>query len=608
MQFALGLALIAQALAPQQPAVHTGATGRAVLGPTWYYKADPGNVGLARGWSAQPFAGKGIHVPYVPNAWPVTGLKGRRSFNGSVGWYRTTFTVPKGGAYAIRFESVNHRAAVWLDGKLIGKHRGVYMPFEVRPAVAAGRRHLLVVRVDWRNPVPGMKREGWHRGWFNYGGINREVTIRRLQKSEIEAPIVRTTLGAGVAHVSVRLRVQNRGGTRSIAPQGTLAREGAPALAIQFPARNVKGGGRAEFSGSIDVPDPALWSPTSPSLYAMQLGVPGEGGWQGRVGLRQLTVRRHHPYLNGKPLYLYGASIHEDARGRGDALLPADMDRLVGRLQTIGANATRAQHPLNPALLERLDAAGILVWQEIGPWDSPGNWLETTKALQREGLQRVRESVEQLQTHPSVLAWNLGNEVGAAGHPGQGWFVDTAAKWIKANDPGRLTALDVWGILLPKRSSRMYWHIDAIGTTSYFGWYEEPFAKPDRVRRLIAGRISYLRKIFPGKVIVAAEFGAEGNRLNKPGAHGGLGYQASLLRLTIDAYARLPDSSGSLVWNLQDFGVNPQFGGGSILRKVPGIKLVPGLNQKGLFDSMGAPKPAVKAVAAAFKRARATHG
>jgi hypothetical protein len=62
------------------------------------------------------------------------------------------------------------------------------------------------------------------------------------------------------------------------------------------------------------------------------------------------------------------------------------------------------------------------------------------------------------------------------------------------------------------------------------------------------------------------------------------------------------------VWNLQDFGVNPQFGGGSILGKVKGIKLVPGLNQKGLFDSMGTPKPAVKSVAAAFKRARAARG
>jgi hypothetical protein len=404
------------------------------------------------------------------------------------------------------------------------------------------------------------------------------------------------------------VRVQNRGRTRAIAPQGTLARPGAAPIAVQFPEQTVQAGGRAVFAAAVDVPDPALWSPPSPSLYDLRLFVQGEGGWQGRVGLRQLTVVSHHPYLNGKPLYLYGASIHEDARGRGDGLQPSDMDRLVGRLKAIGANATRAQHPLNPALLERLDAAGILVWQEVGPWDSPGNWLEKTRGQQQEGLSRVRQSFEQLQTHPSIFGWNLGNEVGGAGHPGQGWFIDTAARWLKANDPGRLTALDVWGILLPKRASSMYQHIDAIGTTSYFGWYEEPYAKPARVRGLIAGRVAYLRRLFPGKIIVAAEFGAEGNRLNKSSAHGGLGYQAYLLRLTIDAYVKVPDASGSIVWNLQDFGVNPQFGGGSILRKVKGIKLVPGLNQKGLFDSMGAPKPAVKSVAAAFKRARSARG
>jgi beta-galactosidase/beta-glucuronidase len=590
------------------PAIFTGAGGRVALGPTWHYKADPGNVGLARGWRAQRFPGKSVRVPYVPNAWPVAGNAGRRNFNGSVGWYRTTVTVPKGGVYAIRFESINHRAAVWLDGKLIGEHKGVYMPFELRPTLAAGHTYLLVVRADWRNPVPGMKREGWHRGWFNYGGINREVTIRRLQGSEIEAPVIQTKLTPGVAHISLRVRVQNRGRTRTIAPQGTLARPGAAPLPVQFPAQTVQAGGRAVFAVAVDVPDPALWSPLSPSLYDLRLFVQGEGGWQGRVGLRQLTVRNHHPYLNGTALYLYGASIHEDARGRGDGLRPSDMDRLIGRLKAIGANATRAQHPLNPALLERLDAAGILVWQEVGPWDSPGNWLEKTRGLQREGLGRVHQSVEQLQTHPSIFAWNLGNEVGGAGHPGQGWFVDTAARWLKANDPGRLTALDVWGILLPKRASSMYQHIDALGTTSYFGWYEEPYAKPARVRGLIAGRVAYLRRLFPGKIIVAAEFGAEGNRLNESGAHGGLGYQAYLLQLTIDAYVKVPDASGSIVWNLQDFGVNPQFGGGSILRKVKGIKLVPGLNQKGLFDSMGAAKPAVKSVAAAFKRAGAARG
>lgn len=585
------------------PTIHTGATGRSAL-ESWHYKPDPRNVGLARGWQRQLFAGRRVEVPHVPNAWPVTGAAGRRNFNGGVGWYRTTLEAPATGAYAIRFESVNHRASVWVDGKLVGKHKGVYMPFEVRPTLAAGR-HSLVVRADWRNPVSGMKREGWHRGWFNYGGINREVSVRRLQLSEVEAPSVQTRLsGDGAANVDLAVRIHNRGATRRIAPAGLLG----PDLFVQFTPRTVKAGARAAFKTTVAVRSPRLWSPASPNLYDLRLGVPGEGGWQGRVGLRELSMRGHDPYLNGQRVFLYGASIHEDVRGHGDGLTAADMDALVGRLKSLGANATRAQHPLNPALLERLDAAGVLVWQEIGPWDSPGNWLEKTRRLQREGHARIRQSFEQLQTHPSIFAWNLGNEVGGNGHPGQGAFIDRAAKWLKTRDPGRFTALDVWGVLLPKKTSRMYARIDAIGTTSYFGWYEEPFASRKRVRALIAGRVKYLRKVFPKKMIVATEFGAEGNRLNPTNRHGGLAYQAALLRLTIDAYVKLPDSSGAMVWNLQDFGVNPRFGGGSILRLVRGIKLLRGLNQKGVFDSNGRPKPAAQAVRQAFARAQAARG
>jgi hypothetical protein len=56
------------------------------------------------------------------------------------------------------------------------------------------------------------------------------------------------------------------------------------------------------------------------------------------------------------------------------------MDRLVARVRRLHANAVRAQHPLSPPLLERLDAAGILVWQGIGPVDHPGEWVATTPA------------------------------------------------------------------------------------------------------------------------------------------------------------------------------------------------------------------------------------
>src|SRR5207237_1146347 len=79
---------------------------------TWGYRVDPGARGLARGWRRGHFRTRRVHVPYVPNAWPVTGARGARNYEGSVGWFVRRFRVPRSGRYAIRFESVHHRARV----------------------------------------------------------------------------------------------------------------------------------------------------------------------------------------------------------------------------------------------------------------------------------------------------------------------------------------------------------------------------------------------------------------------------------------------------------------------------------------------------------------
>jgi hypothetical protein len=54
------------------------------------------------------------------------------------------------------------------------------------------------------------------------------------------------------------------------------------------------------------------------------------------------------------------------------------------------------------------------------------------------------------------------------------------------------------------------------------------------------------------------------------------------------------------VWNLRDFAVAPTFSGGRINRYAPGISLVKGIDQKGLFGYDDAAKPAVGVVARAF--------
>ena len=539
---------------------------------------------------------RSVEVPYVVNATGFTGRHGLVTYRGRVAWFRKRFTVPSDGAYVIRFESVHHKATVWVDGRLLRRHTGAYLPFEVRANLKGNRTHTLLVRADYRDPT-AMKHAGWHRSWFNFGGINRPVTMRTADPSDIVSPGIRTRLAKdGSALVDVSMRIRNRSATRTITATGSLG-----GTSLDFPPVAVPAGHERIVRTQVRVTDPALWGPGHPNLYELTLEVPGEAVWFGRVGLREIRMAGAALLLNGRRLILHGASIQEDAPGHGDALTGADMDRIVARLRRIHANATRAQHPLSPDLLNRLDAAGILVWQGIGPVDSPGNWEEDTPRKRAVARRRVRVSVDQLRTHPSILAWNLANEAGGQGHPGgQAAFVDRMARELHRTDPGRLVALDIWGTHMPHAPGRMYRHIDVLGLTNYTGWYDHTYASQALIANIIRSNVASLRRVFPTRAIVISEFGAEGNGRNPRWRPGGYGFQARLLATHLRTYASIPSLSGELVWTLNDFAVSPLFFGGSINSIVPGIRLVRGLNQKGLFTYDGRPKPAAAVVAKAW--------
>ena len=568
------------------PAAKTGAVGRVALDGRWGVALDPsGTKDLSKG----TFTGRSVKLPFVPNANRITGKAGARSFAGSVASYRTTLKVPETGRYAIRFESVNHKADVYVDGRRIGGHTGVYLPFEVRPQLTAGKRHTLVVRADWRDPA-AMKAAGWHRAWFNFGGINREVTIRPVRGPEVASASIATQVSGSTAEVTVGAVL--RGGRGKVT--GTL-RRGKTSIPLRFRGS----------TATATVQRAALWSPQSPRLYDLELRVGGRPSWRGRVGLREIERNGNRMLLNGRELRLRGASLHEDVRGRGDGLRPSDEQALVDELKDLGSNATRAQHPLAPSLMEKLDAAGILLWMGVGPVDAPGAWTSRGPKLVRQARERVRASVAQLQTHPSLLAWNLANEVAGQGHPaGQAPYIASMAKELKAKDPSHLVAVDVWGSHPPKWAGPMYADIDAVGWTNYLGWYEQPYARAEQLEQLIRTKLTAFQRVFPDKILAVTEFGAEGSSRNPTDKPGGYAFQARLLETHIKTYATSPGVSGMLVWNLRDFAVAPSFGGGSITEVVDDIKLVPGLNEKGLRRYGGEPKPAAATVKRAFASVR----
>jgi hypothetical protein len=608
------VALAASAVAAEAPRGQTivgeGPGGRTAL-TRWTLRRDPGNRGLARGWQRGGFGGATVSVPNVVQPLPYSGPAAQAGYEGSVAWYRTTFDAATAGVYALRFESANFQARVWVDGHTLGSHRGSYLPFEPRARLAAGR-HTLVVRVDWRDPA-AQSRIGFHRTWFNWGGLDGEVSVRAIGASELSNPTIQTTLtpatgndtgsaSAQAATVQVSVEVRNNGASgRPILPAGSLVHD-AQTIPLSFPEQHLAHGQATTVSTSVSIPEPALWSPASPSLYQLTLAVGPESSYSARVGLRQIAWHGGRVYLNGQRLQVHGASIQEDALGHGDALTPGDENAIVSELRAIGANAVRAQHPLDPALLERLDAAGILVWQGIGPVEGAGNWYSNTPALLAEAESQARTAAIADQLHPSILAWNLVDEVAENGRDGaEVSYVQSLRSWLHAHDPTRLVAVDVWGDHPPAHPGALYRGVDAIAETDYSGWYDNPHNPPAAVSAEISRRLSAMQRTFAGRVLVISEFGAESNGLNPAGSPGSYSFQASLLARHIRAYAADPELSGMFVYLLRDYPLVPTFEGGSIHGVLPRLRLIEGLNQKGLFTYGGRPKPAVGGVARLYR-------
>ena len=570
----------------------------------WTRALDPGNRGLARGWQRGAFGGAGVSVPNAVDPNQYKGAAGVRNYDGSIAWYRASFPAAAAGLYALSFNSANFKASVWVDGHAAATHLGAYLPFEARVQLAAGT-HTVVVRVDWRDPKV-QARAGFHRTWFNWGGLNGPVSVSAVGASELFQAFLQTTLSpsgaaAGAASVRVSVNVRNDGPARMIAPEGTLAR-GGQTVAFAFPATMLQAEQAARVSTAVTVEDPALWSPAHPQLYQLTLRVGQESVISARVGLRELTWHEGRLYLNGRRLRLHGASLQEDALGHGDALTGSDEDTFVRELRAIGANAVRSQHPLDPGLLERLDAAGMLVWQGIGPVEGAGNWYSTTPARLRRAVEQARTAATAAALHPSIIAWNLLDEVAGNGRDGaEVSYVRSLARWLHASDPGRLVAVDVWGDHPPKRAGGLYAEVDAVAETDYTGWYDSPLAAPAQQAAMMRARLAAMRTTFPGRVLVISEFGAEANTLNARGGPGSYAFQSALLARHIDVYRSEPQLSGMLIWDLRDYPLNPVFDGGSIHFKLPRLRLIEGLIQKGLFTYAGTPKPAAQTVARLFR-------
>ncbi len=367
-----------------------------------------------------------VTTPHTVKLEPAEA-SGCRNYQG-VAWYRKHFVVPadlKGKQASVYFEAVMGKQEVYLNGKLIKKHFGGYLPFSIsltEQGIQAGDTCLLAVMADNsddKSYPPGKPQ--YALDFAYHGGIYRDVWLIGKSPVAITTAVLENEVaGGGIfvhydkitdkgAFVYVDTEVKNSGKASKRFIVKTVFKD-----AMEKPIKQVSqkvflnAGQRKTIKQKIWVRNPKLWSPDSPYLYRIESWVrQGKKALDGgitRIGIRKAEFKGKEGFwLNGKPFgQLIGANRHQDFAYVGNALPNSQQWRDVKRLRDAGCRIIRVAHyPQDPSFMDACDELGIFVIVATPGWQYWNKNPEFAKLVH----QNTRMMIRRDRNHPSVLMW-----------------------------------------------------------------------------------------------------------------------------------------------------------------------------------------------------------
>jgi beta-galactosidase len=386
--------------------------------------------GEATGADQTAFADTSWRALNVPHDWSIEGpfdqnaptLGNGGYLPAGVGWYRKHFTLPttqQGKRVFVEFDGVMANADIYINGTKLGTRANGYMSFRYEittQAVFGGSGNVIAVRAN-NSSQPASR-------WYAGAGIYRHVRIVATDPVHVAqwATFVTTPAAStSSATVHVQTTVQNQGtSAQSVTVQAAITAPNGSAIApVASAAQNVAAGASVDFAVDVPVASPMLWSPTSPSIYALTASVRvGSTTVDDDVvpfGIRTIKYDADAGFsLNGTSLKFKGAGMHHDISGLGAAVPMRAWQRRLAQMKQIGINAIRTSHnPYAPEFFDLCDRMGFLVMDEFfDAWTGhkvAGDFGGAT--FNSSGTADLTDTIKRDRNHPSVVLYSIGNEI-----------------------------------------------------------------------------------------------------------------------------------------------------------------------------------------------------
>lgn len=494
-------------------------------------------------------------------------------------WYQRSFSYRKQAHTRtfLYFGAANYLARVWLNGTRLGEHAGGFTPFdfEVTDQLKDGDNSIVVEVDNTRRPdgVPGN-----HTDWWNYGGLTRSVKLIEVPETFIENYSLHLAHGKNGQFIEGWVRFNGMPAQNEVTVK--IPEAGIEYKTLLTPEHQAVIGFDATSLGCAKKPAREcaglqLWSPENPKLY--QVSISGNGDTvTDQIGFRTVETRGTQILLNGKPVFLRGIAMHEEAPFRSARAFSEEDDRtLLTWAKELGCNFVRLAHyPHNEDMVRLADQMGLLVWEEV-----PVYWEMQFQNPQLENAKaQLREAVARDQNRAAIILWSVSNETPI--NPDRNAFLKAMAEYARSLDSTRLitSASDKWHFAdqhTAELSDPLGEYLDVIGLNEYVGWYGD--RKPED-----ADNTNW--KFAYSKPVIVSEFGADAlyNLHGDAQTRFTEEYQANVFEHQLAMLARMPQLAGMSPWILTDFR--------SPRRPLPGIQDYH--NRKGLISDRGQKKQA----------------
>jgi len=371
-----------------------------------------------------------------------------RAMSRETWWFRRRFTRPQGfgGRLRLSFGGICDRCMIWLNGRLLGGHQGMFggPEYDVTDIVEAENTLMVMLypapyrvgrkpgelnpffdemNIGWIDTTVFNCVYGWHYANIPALGIWRGVELMSVPDVEIAEPFASARDTEGRVALHATLQGPEGGFAGSLRVDVRPANFEGPAWQAQYPVRSEKM--RREVRLDFVVPEPRLWWPNGigeQNLYDVSLWFVGDDGATTdvksmRLGLRtiEMTSGQAEPQedrynwqfvVNGVPVFVKGANwcttdfAMRFTRERYDRFLSLARDQHLQLLRAWGGGM-----PETNEFYDLCDQYGIMVLQEFATaWDSQK--VQPADVL-REGVVRT---VLRLRNRASLALWGGGNE------------------------------------------------------------------------------------------------------------------------------------------------------------------------------------------------------